>query len=66
MSDTDARTLKERAEAIDRQVRDVADYLCSRGDSMPMRSQVEGRVRRTLHALAIKGWIVTRKDAEND
>jgi hypothetical protein len=54
----DKQTLKKRVADIEQQVRDVADYLCSRGDTMPLRDQVESRTRRVLHALAQRGWAV--------
>lgn len=45
---------------IDQQVADVADYLCSRGDTFHLRKGVEERTRRVLYALASKGWSVEK------
>ena len=55
-----APELKQRVAEIEQQVRDVTDYLCSRGDTMPLRVQIEGQVRRAIHGLSQKGWRVVR------
>ena len=57
------KTIDERKAEIDLQVKDIADYLCSRGDTMHLREEIEGRARRMLYGLALKGWVITR--AEN-
>lgn len=61
----DKKTRLERVADINQQAMDVTDYLCSRGDTMPLRGQVEASTRRVLHALAQKGWQVTRKERDH-
>jgi len=58
---TDTAELKRQVADIEEQVRDVADYLCSRGDTMPLRSQVEGQARRIIHGLLQRQWVVVRR-----
>ena len=53
---------KRKAEIADA-TKDIADYFCSRGDSMHKRPEIEDRARRTLYALEIKGWSVTKKNS---
>ena len=59
-----SKTLQSRILEIEAQVRDVTDYWCSRGDTMPMRAQVEEQTRQVLHALALRGWVVSRAGAD--
>lgn len=58
------KTVDERVSEINVAVKDVADYLCSRGDTMPLRSEVEDRTRRVLYALAAKGWHLVKGQPE--
>ena len=60
---TDIKTVDEKRSEIDQQVKDIVDYLCSRGDTMHLRDEIECRARRMLFGLSIKGWVITR--AEN-
>ena len=44
-----------------RQVNDIADYLCSRGDTMHLRDEVKERAHMMLNGLEMKGWMIVRK-----
>ncbi|MBO6755504.1 MAG: hypothetical protein JJ902_04205 [Roseibium sp.] len=59
------RTLDQVKADIDAQINDVTDYLCSRGDTLHLRDEVKERTRKVLYALALKGWVVSKKNQEN-